>query len=404
MIILDSTTKKLQALTAVAPSSALTYYISYVDIDSTSFAVVGISAVDGTFNEAATDIVAAPASGKIRQIKSIKIYNGSTGTEKVTLQVNNSGTARIIQNNLPVSTLCTLSYENGAWTESTAAIIGTDLVTLSARGANPSAPGADTLLAYNLPIANRQMLRMIGPSGLDTALQPAIFGNGIILLAPNTTTTMFAMGTVAPTIVGTASTPALLANSLREQTRRTQILSAATGGSASELRIAYASVWRGNGAGLGGFFYRCRFGIGSAVATQRLAVGLWAATGATTVTIDPSTLVNAIFIGNDAADTNLQIMRNDASGACVKIDLGASFPKPTLGDIYDITFFCASNVSTITYEITKLNTGAKASGILNITELPAAATFLAPHAYLNNGGTAAAVILDIMLLYIETDL
>lgn len=33
----------------------------------------------------------------------------------------------------------------------------------------------------------------------------------------------------------------------------------------------------------------------------------------------------------------------------------------------------------------------------------AAATFLAPHVYMNNGGTAAAVTLDIMRLYIETD-
>lgn len=400
MIILDTTTKKLQAFTAATPSAALTYYIGYVDIDAT-FAVVGISATDGTFNQVATDVVAAPSSGISRQIKSIKIYNASNGTQKVTIAVNNNSTQRIIHT-VDVCSLCTLTYENGTWQESRTASIGTDVIALSARSSSPTA-GANTLATYNQPIAGRQMLRMIGPAGLDTALQPALFGNGIMLLAPNTTTTMFAMGTVAPTIVGTLSTPSLSANSLRESTRRSQILSAATAGSASELRIAYASVWRGNGAGLGGFFFRCRFGIGSAVATQRLAVGLWAATGATTATIEPSTLVNAIFIGNDSGDTNLQIMRNDASGACVKVDLGASFPKVELNAIYDVTFFCASNASSIDYQVTKLNDGTTVSGVVNTTELPAAATFLAPHAYLNNGGTAAAVTLDIMRLYIETD-
>ena len=401
MIILDSTLKKLQAFTAAAPSTALTYYISYADINQTTFAVSAVSAVDGTFNESVTDILAAPASGYSRQVKSIKIYNGSNGTAAITLQVNNNGAARII-NKVSASTLCSLTYENGQWTESTAALIGTDLITLSARGSNPSTPGANTLLLYDYPIAGRQMARMMGSSGLDTALQPALFGNGIILLAPNTTTTMFAMGTVAPTIVGTASTPALSANSLRESTRRTQLLSAATANSADELRIAYASIWRGNGAGLGGFFFRARFAYATNVATQRLAAGLWAATGATSTSAEPSALVNAIFVGNDSGDSNLQMMVNDASGACSKVDLGASFPKNELNAIYDISFFAASNGSDIKYTITKLTDGATASGTID-SNLPAAATFLAPHIYMNNGATASAVTIDVMRLYIETD-
>lgn len=402
MIVLDSTLKKLQAFTSVAPSSALTFYISYVDIDQSTFAATALSAVDGTFNQTATDILAAPASGKSRQIKSIKIYNASNGTQSVTLAVNNNGTQRII-NKVDVATLGVLAYENGEWMESTTAVIGSDLITMSARSSNPSTPGANTLLTYNNPIGGRQMLRMMGASGLDTALQPALFGNGIILLAPYTTTTMFSMGTVAPTIVGTASTPNLTANSLRESTRRTQILSAATGGSASEVRIAYASVWRGNAAGLGGFFFRCRFGIGSSVATQRLMVGLTSSTSATATTIDPSTLTNCIFIGNDAGDSNLQIMTNDASGACSKVDLGGSFPKVELNAIYDVTFFVASNGSSVGYTVTKLTDGTTVSGTISDTNIPPATTFLAPHIYMNNGGTASAVTLDVMRLYIETD-
>lgn len=401
MIILDSTLKKLQAFTTATPSTPLTYYISYVDINQSTFAVSAISAVDGTFNQSATDIVAAPASGYSRQIKSIAIYNGSNGTQSVSIVVNNNSTQRVI-NKVDIATLGILVYENGQWGESTTATIGSDLITLSARGANPSTPGAGTLLYYNYPAGGRQLPRIMGSSGLDTALQPALFGNGIILLAPNTTTTMFSMGTVAPTFVGTLSTPTLTANSLRESTRRSQLLSAATGGSASEARIAYASVWRGNGAGLGGFFFRARVGIGSSVSTQRLLIGLTSATTAITTTIDPSSLTNCIFLGADAGDSNLQIMHNDAAGTCAKADLGSSFPKVELNAIYDVTFFAPPNGSSIGYTVTKLNDGTTAEGTIS-SELPAAATFLAPHLYMNNGGTASAVILDIMRLYIETD-
>lgn len=120
MIILDSTLKKLQAFTAVAPSTALTYYISYLDINTTTFATTAISSVDGTFTESTTDILAAPSSGYSRQVKSIKIYNASNATQNITLVVNNNGTQRII-NKLDVTSLSLLAYEGGVWQESLAA-------------------------------------------------------------------------------------------------------------------------------------------------------------------------------------------------------------------------------------------------------------------------------------------
>lgn len=109
---------------------------------------------------------------------------------------------------------------------------------------------------------------------------------------------MNAFGTAASTNVGTMSTPALSSASLRASSRRSSVLSAATANSASEVRIAYASVWRGSSAGLGGFFFRCRFATGSAVATQRLIVGLTSATTAIATTQDPAALTNCVFIGN----------------------------------------------------------------------------------------------------------
>lgn len=398
MIVLNST-MKLQAFTTNAPSTALQFHLHYVDYSST-FAYDNVVPSIGTFNQTETDIVGLVDSGKLRAVKDISIYNASNGSQEVNIVIDVAG-VNYPKFKLNVNAGCFLYYNDGKWTESKTAVIGTDLLTLSARSSNPALPGADTLLLYDLPIAGRQIPRFIGSSGLDSAIQPALFGNGIILIAPNTTTTFFSMGTVAPTIVGTLSHPALTANNLRESTRRGQVLSASTAGSASEVRIAYASVWRGNGAGLGGFFFRCRFAFGPIVNTQRLAVGLWSATGATTTTIEPSTLTNCIFVGNDLADSNLQIMYNDASGSCTKVDTG--IPKNVLNEIFDITFFCGSNSNQIGWTITKLNDGTTVSGTISDANMPPATTFLAPHAYLNNGGTASAVTLDILRIYIETD-
>jgi hypothetical protein len=400
MIILDTTTKKLQAYTSAAPSADLTFYTSYVDIDSN--ALSNIAASNGVFDENATDIVAAPTGTVKRQVKSIMIYNASNGTQEVNIALDVSGTDTILWK-LNVASSSTLVYENGQWQESEIATIGSDLITLSAVNSTPTTPGADTLLLYDYPIAGRQMLRTVGSSGLDITLQPSLFGNGILMLLPNTTTTMNAIGTVASTNVGTMSTPALTSASLRTSSRRSSVVSAATANSASEVRIAYASVWRGSGAGLGGFFFRCRFATGSAVATQRLIVGLTSATTAIATTQDPAALTNCVFIGNGTGDANLQIMANDGAGVCQQVDLGSSFPSFTADQVIDVTFFCAANSSTIGYSVTLLNDGSTASGTLSGSELPVNTTFLAPHIYMNNGGTAAAVTLDVMKLYIETD-
>lgn len=398
MIVLDST-MKLQVYTSSAPSTPLKYHLHYVDYTST-FSYDAIVPQVGTFTETVADTVGLVASGKFRAIKKLSIYNASSGTEIVNIDIDVAG-VKYPQFSLTVNTLSFLNYNgDGTFTESKTATIGSDLITLSERVLTPTPPGAGTVLLYNQPIANRFIPRFLGPSGLDSALQPSLFGNGVMMITPNTTTTFNVIGTVQPTNVGTLSTPALTASSLRTSTRRSQLLSAATANSASEVRTAFAPVWRGNGAGLGGFFYRARIGIGSAVATQRLMIGLTSSTAATATTIDPSTLTNCVFFGNDLLDANYQIMVNDGAGACAKVNTG--FPKNVVDEIYDVTFFCPPNGTYIGYSVTRLNDNSSFSGTLT-TELPVSTTFLAPHLYLNNGGTASAVTLDIMKLYIETD-
>lgn len=397
MIVLDST-MKLQVYTTAAPSTPLKYHLHYVDYTS-AFLYDAVVPQVGTFTETVADTVGLVASGKFRSIKSISIYNGSTGTQIVNVVIDVAGVKTPLFS-LAVNTLSFLVYQDNVWTTTQIATIGSDIVTLSERVLTPATPGTGTLAFYSKAIAKRQVPRFLGPSGLDSALQPALFGNGIAMITPNTTTTFNVIGTVQPTNVGTLSTPALVSTNLRTSIPRSSLVSAAIANSASETRTAFANVWRGDAAGRGGFFYRARFGLVTSISTQRLIVGLLSSTGATSTSIDPSTLLNCVFFGNDTADTNYQIMVNDGSGVCSKVDTG--FVKNTANDVFDVTFFAPPNGSTIGWEVTRLNDGITANGLLS-ADLPVSTTFLAEHIYMNNGATASAVTIDIMKRYIETD-
>ena len=140
------------------------------------------------------------------------------------------------------------------------------------------------------------------------------------------------------------------------------------------------------------------------VATHRAFVGMRGSVAAPT-DVDPSTLTNICGMGYDSADANIQFMYNDASGTATKIDLGASFPKPSAARtaVYEIALFAPPGTTqSLTYEITDLTTGAVATGTVT-TGIPAASQFLAPYAYMSVGGTSSVVAIALMGLYIETD-
>jgi hypothetical protein len=270
-------------------------------------------------------------------------------------------------------------------------------------GGEPTAPDNNNLHFYAGDSAGRILPRFKGPSGLDSALQPALFGNGFYMVSPGTTTAMNVIGGPATTNVGTMSHPNLNSASLRQQTSRAQIISASTADSVASVRVNFNRVWRGDSAGLGGFFYRIRFSINSSVSTQRCFFGLYpAAVIATTAT--PSSLLNIVGIGNDGSDeSNLQVLTNSNTGTADKIDLGANFPSQGVDDTYELTLFAPPNASFINYRVQRFVEGAVAQGTLSGSNLPQVSAFLAPYAYINNGGTAASVSIDLMRIYLETD-
>lgn len=399
MIILDATTKKLQAYTSATPTTDLTYYASYIDMSS--LAVSNIAASNGTFDETETDIVAAPGASTQRQIKYMSLHNADNQAHTVTVVLDVSGVNTVlIQTVLQPS--YTLIYNNdGKWEVSTGPTLFDEALLLPAVISEPSAPASDTLWLYSKNISGRMMPKWKGPFGLDTSFQPFLGQNNIMMLLPQTSTTITLWG-ATNTSVGTVSHPALASTNLRTSMRRWIWTSAGTANAASEGRTAAALVWRGDAAGLGGWFYSCRWAISTTVANQQVAIGLWSATGATSTSQVPSALTNCIFVGWDSADTELQIMHNDASLTCTKIPLGSDFPSNSTTAVYEFMMFAPPNGSSVFYRVVRLDTGDVAEGEIT-TDLPASTTFLTRHEYMNNGGTAAAVVLEVSRIYIETD-
>jgi hypothetical protein len=112
----------------------------------------------------------------------------------------------------------------------------------------------------------------------------------------------------------------------------------------------------------------CQNFFGLVGTTAEIAVG-----GAGLIQV--STLTNCIFVGSDGSDTNLQVMHNDASGSCTKIDLGAAFPAnrtagAEMSTMYSIELYNLVDTTTVTYKVINLETGDIAIGVIS-TNLPA---------------------------------
>jgi len=272
--------------------------------------------------------------------------------------------------------------------------------------ASPTAPAADSLNAFATKIAGRMLLAQIGPSGLDTSFQPHMGGNKVALWIPpgGATTAPGLFGMAALTATGTATSRAFAATNLLTRMARLGYVSAATAGSLSGAREAVAKYTVGAGGLLGGFFVRYRFAVSdaAAVAGARMFIGLSASTAAPT-NVEPSTLVNSIGVAQLSTSNNLQIVWNGATATNTPIDLGATFPANTLSaDVYELALFAPAAGSAVHYQVTRLNTGDKASGSLT-TGLPLGTVFMCQQLWRCNNATALAVGLDICGLYVETD-
>lgn len=108
-------------------------------------------------------------------------------------------------------------------------------------------------------------------------------------------------------------------------------------------------------------------------------------------------------MGWDAADANVQMMFNDASGTCTKVDLGASFPVPSTdrSTLYELELYSPPGTTqTVYWRVTNLITGDVTSGT-QTTDLPIVSGLLAPRLWMSVGGTSSVIGMALGNVYLD---
>ena len=275
---------------------------------------------------------------------------------------------------------------------------------------DPVAPVANNLRIYAKNIAGRMLPKWIGPSGVDTPFQSSFGFNRIAMMAPNgngttSTTIMTNWGTNFTNLANTYANPALVSTSLTNSVRRARMTTATNSTTAIAYHLPTALMaWRGNAAGLGGFFYTIRFNYATLTNTNgRSFVGLIDSLTAPT-SVDPTTSTTAGKLGIAITSNtgNLKWINNVAGTAPTVTDLGTSYPINTT-DMYELIIYSPPNGSGVTYRVQNISTGVTLTNTSVTTNIPTSTTFLAPNYWIADGGTAGAEAIDCAGWYLESD-
>lgn len=274
-------------------------------------------------------------------------------------------------------------------------------------GLTATSPAADTVKLFARS-AGRMLPAFIGPSGLETAIQPHIGRNKIAYWNPpgNSTTLPAVFGMAAPTAQGTTTTRNVATTNIATRVRRLGYTTSTSFGTLSGHYTTTAQYTVGNGAGLGGFYFETTVVPSStaSVATSRMFIGMSTSVAVFT-NVEPSTLTNSFGIAKLSTSQNLHVVYG-GSVAQTPIDLGADFPADTLStDVYDIVLFCPPSSSDVFWQVRRLGTAFVASGVITNSGsavLPTSNDLLAYRIWRCNNASASVGI-DISNVYIETD-
>jgi len=301
-------------------------------------------------------------------------------------------------------------------------LVDVDGVPMASRTNNtdPTAPAADNLVIYAKTIAGRVMPKWIGPAGVDMLVQPHVGTNNVRLVTPGSGGTVgISPSNVATPAIdsngmtcssglvstgGTFAQVAIASTNLLTQTKRVSMTTGATSGAGTYIKGDATECWRGNAAGLGGFFYACRFALPTAVASStRVFVGLRDVVTAPTnvdYTAAGTTTPGRIGMAITGNTGNWQLNRALTGSAPTNIDLGASFAY-NAAHLLELVLYAKPNDSTVYYRVTNLSTAAVTNGSFT-TNIPATTTFLSTLVHINNN-TAASSVLNFVKQYLETD-
>lgn len=214
------------------------------------------------------------------------------------------------------------------------------------------------------------------------------------------------IGINAPSAVGTATAAAIAVTNKHTMTPRVEALvTVASTTAVAGFRDATAGrvTVGGASADLGGFRFTMIWGpaTGVATTTNRGFAGLHST--ATPTDVEPSSLTNGVWMGWDAADTNIQLMRNDGSGTATKIDLGSNFPVPTTDrtSVYKLDLYSPKGTTqSVQYRVTDIVNGYVAQGTIS-SDLPGTSQLLTPKVWMSVGGTSSVIGVALMSVYLD---
>jgi hypothetical protein len=267
----------------------------------------------------------------------------------------------------------------------------------------PVAASGGTLKFYTRNRGGRLLPEFIGPSGLNSSVQPALFGNAMSLWLPGTGTTAAISFGVAWTTSATQAHPGIANTNYMTQMRRATFTTTTTAGNQAGVRSSAACNWRGNASGLGGFFFFARFGILTYTSTMQIFVGLAAASGS--LAGEPSAVNDSVYAGKDSGETTWQVATRDTSAAS-KTSSGRTTAAAGSTDIFDFTAFCKPNDTKITVRFVDMTTDTVLiNNVEKTSNLPTNSTMLYAHAECRNsaGGAGSAVAIFLTRIYIESD-
>lgn len=281
-------------------------------------------------------------------------------------------------------------------------------------GGNPSdppVPAANNLAVYAKLVSGRMLLKIKGPSGLDSPLQPALFGNNVVIFAPTSGatgtgsgfgTTWQSNGTV------THPTPATTSPAIANQIHRTRYANVVTTTNqvlGPKVNTADGNqFWTGNAAGLGGFFFQTRFIVELwPAATVRVFAGL--SSSNTAVAASDTVAGDVVGLWHDTTDSattfNL-VTRNNVTTTKHAITVSNAI---VAGNTYDWYMFCKPNDTTIYYRLDDLVNGVTYEGNTGTT-LPRNTIFMGPQVEMSNGTaniTVTTTAIGVNRIYIESD-
>ena len=421
-ITFDTTKAELEFDTALAFTPSAAVAASFADTNTSYYQVVLQNKSSGT--GASTDLVLTSNLGTdTAEYIDLGInssgFTGSWGAAKdgyLYVEGGASGVGSLVIGTAQPSTYVDVQVGGGASSNRVVRFDSYGML-MTNISSEPGTPSSGFMEFYSKAVCGRSMPKFKGPSGLDSPLQPALFGNRILSFNPSTGTTGTGSGTgfgPAWTSNGTVThpTPATTAPAVSNQMKRTRYANVVTTTN-QQLgpRFAAASeqqFWRGNAAGLGGFFFATRFIVELwAASTCRIFAGL-SATSTGSVCISDTVLNNTCGLWHDTTDPNSGansfnfVTRDTTTTTKTSIALSNAIAA---GNSYDFYMFCPPNGSTIYYRLDDLVNSVTYEGSTSTT-LPQNTAFMQPQVQMSNGTanvTVTTVAIGVAGIYVESD-